>query len=165
MNSRSDRRTWLNIRRKRGVARKAFTLIELLVVVLIILVLAGLLFPALIHAQKMARIRKAKSEAADLAKAWESFWDTYQKWTELGLPEASWFEMEPDKVEILAGLNSSINTNSKKFMNFSDRQLSAGFKDPWKGLYRVKRQGATVQMEQQYRTRAYMANVRRYATQ
>ncbi|MDI6773796.1 MAG: prepilin-type N-terminal cleavage/methylation domain-containing protein [Verrucomicrobiota bacterium] len=140
-----------------AAARRAFTLIEILVVVLIILVLAGLMFPALVHAQRMARVRKARSEAADLAKAWESYWDTYQLW-----PYGNaWVEMDYAQVAILAWNN----TNNIKFMTFSDRQLVNGFNDPWKKPYRVQRTAESLpkSMEQQYITRAYMVNARRYA--
>ncbi len=142
-------------------AHRAFTLIELMVVVLIILVLAGLLFPALLRAQHMVRARKAKAEALALAKAWESFWDTYRSW-----PLESSFDMTPDRVAILAGLDGgAVNTNSIKFMNFPERQVAEGVKDPWKqAYYRVQREGGTIDLQQQYRSRVYLANGRRYAT-
>ena len=138
---------------------RGFTLVELLVVILILMVLAGLLFPALVHAQTVVRKKKAKAEAIELAKAWEAYWDAYQGWT---LPLI--FQMKDDKVAILAGLDTAANTNSLKLMDFDKTEMVNGVKDPWKTLYQVHKNpnSDTVESKQEYWNRAYMANRKRY---
>jgi prepilin-type N-terminal cleavage/methylation domain-containing protein len=143
---------------KRQGSARGFTLVELLVVICIILVLAGLLFPALVYAQRLVRVRKARSEAGDLSKAWQTYWDAYTNW-----PFAAAFDMKDTQVAVLAGRDAANNPNNLKLMIFSSQEEQNGFKDPWKELYRIEYESKSITRDQSYVTRAYMGNRMRYA--
>jgi prepilin-type N-terminal cleavage/methylation domain-containing protein len=58
----------------------SFTLIELLVVIVIICILAGLLYPAVLTAIQRAEISRASAEARHLANAFESYRTELMYW-------------------------------------------------------------------------------------
>jgi prepilin-type N-terminal cleavage/methylation domain-containing protein len=61
-------------------ARNAFTLIELLVVIIMIAILAGLLFPALIGAQNQAKKVQAKNDLTQIVSAVNAYYTEYGKY-------------------------------------------------------------------------------------
>jgi prepilin-type N-terminal cleavage/methylation domain-containing protein len=61
-------------------ARNAFTLIELLVVIIMIAILAGLLFPALIGTQNQAKKMQAKNDLTQIVSAVNAFYTEYGKY-------------------------------------------------------------------------------------
>ncbi len=61
-------------------AQRAFTLIELLVVIIMIGILAGLLFPALIGAQNQAKKVQAKNDLTQIVSAVNAFYTEYGKY-------------------------------------------------------------------------------------
>src|SRR6266576_6984701 len=68
----------------RGMQRhsdeRAFTLIELLVVMAVIIILAGLLFPALRGAQEQARRTHAKNDLTQIVTAVNAYYTEYGKY-------------------------------------------------------------------------------------
>ncbi|MEP6709280.1 MAG: prepilin-type N-terminal cleavage/methylation domain-containing protein, partial [Verrucomicrobiota bacterium] len=66
--------------RRIGKDVSGFTLLELLVVIAIITVLAGLLFPAFIGAQKQAKKTQAKNDVTQIVTAVNGFYTEYGKY-------------------------------------------------------------------------------------
>jgi general secretion pathway protein G len=60
--------------------QRAFTLIELLIVIAIVAVLAGLLFPAVIQMQRMAKRKRTAVQAASITHALKEYRTTYSRW-------------------------------------------------------------------------------------
>ncbi len=136
-----------------------FTLMELLVVLAIIGLLMGLLFPALMGASERAKITRARSEVQTLQQAWLAYWNLYGKWPD-GVSS-----MNPGAVEILAGLNTTENPSRIAFMEFDERQLREGFKDPWgESFYRIELDDmdTDTEVEWHFTTRAHCVNAARY---
>jgi prepilin-type N-terminal cleavage/methylation domain-containing protein len=97
----------------------AFTLIELLVVMAIILILAGLLFPALKAVQNQARQTQAKNDLTQIVNAVNAFYTDYGKYPLVtadtiygpsGVPNNTLFT-------VLRGLDSTNNPRQIVFIN------------------------------------------------
>jgi type II secretory pathway pseudopilin PulG len=143
---------------------RAFTLVELLAVIIIIMILIGLLAPALIAARNYTRRARAQTETKELAKAWEAYWLTYEQWPAsfgVGASEKE-IPMDPAAVAILAGRDATHNTNNIQFMPFSNRAHTRGFLDPWGRAYRMVFSRRGITRETSYGTKAYMANRQRF---
>jgi len=115
-------------RRTASVTRSAFTLIELLVVVAIIMMLAGLLFPAFNHVREMAKKTKAKTEVKQLETAWRAVLSDYRGWSAIGAVPAG-RDMDSAAVGFLQGGNSK----GVIYMEFdaSSTNSAGAFVDPW----------------------------------
>jgi len=128
--------------------RRGFTLIELMVVVVVILILVGLLMPALLKARESSREKKARTEVYELQKAWAMYYQTYEK-----LPGYS---------EMNAAATSELGGNNKKnivFMEFTPKELANGFRDPWKGTYKLQlKSGQDIKTEWTFQTRVQCKN-------
>ena len=140
--------------------RAAFTLMELLVVLAVIGLLIGLLLPALMGARERAKITRARSEVQTLQQAWLAYWNTYGRW-----PDVT--EMDAEAVAILAGVDETDNPYKIAFMEFDDRHLTEGFKDPWlDNFYRIvltAEEGTPdTEVEWAFTTRAHLINTARY---
>jgi prepilin-type N-terminal cleavage/methylation domain-containing protein len=107
---------------------RAFTLIELLVVVAIIMLLAGLLFPAFNHAREVAKRTRAKTEVKQLETAWRAVLSDYRGWTAAGLSVGN-RNMDSTAVAFLQGGNSK----GVIYMEFdgSATNNAGEFIDPW----------------------------------
>jgi len=129
-----------------AVARRAFTLIELLVVIAIIVVLVGLLVPAINKARRMARYTEARNELTQIETALRSYYDEYRHWPmnligyEAAVPaenkeaNLTGIEVLQPVVDMLSGQN--INGQNPKELVFLDLPEGAlnspgDFVDPW----------------------------------
>lgn len=143
----------------RRQAAAAFTLMELLVVLAVIGLLIGLLFPALMGARERAKITRARGEVQTLQEAWLAYWNIYGKW-----PAVT--QMDPAAVEILAGVNATDNPYKIAFMEFDERHLAEGFKDPWGDHYyqmQLKDMATPeTKVDWTFTTRAHCVNTARY---
>ena len=115
---------------------RAFTLIELLVVVAIIMLLAGLLFPAFTYVREVAKKTKAKAEVKQLDTAWRAVLSDYRTWDPIGGASKGGKPMDQTLVTFLQG-KSPANTRGVTYMEFdaSSTNSAGAFVDPW---YRAK---------------------------
>ncbi len=131
--------------------KNGFTLMELMVVIVVIGVLVGLLIPAILKAKEGARQKKARAEVYELQKAWAMYYQTYEK-----LPGHS--AMDSTATQELGGNNK----NKIVFMEFTPKELSGGFKDPWKELYLLNFvSGQDVTTKWKFQTRVHCMNASR----
>lgn len=105
-------------------SRRGFTLVELLVVIAIIMILIGLLMPALSAARYSARKGSARSEVKQIETAWKAFYDDYRE-----LPSGV-NEMDQNALEILAR-GAGLNTCDVVYIEFGSDEIAEGFVDPW----------------------------------
>jgi len=152
-----------NMKRSVVCRRKAaagFTLMEMLMVLAVIGILMGMLIPALIGVRERSRITRARSEVQTLQEAWLAYWNTYGQ--TLGWP-GSVTDMDVAAVEILAGIDTAANPQEIAFMEFDNKSLSEGFKDPWGNLYQIDF-GAEDVLEKDwaFETRVHGINTARY---
>ncbi len=133
----------------RNRALRGFTLIELLVVIGIIALLVGLLFPAIGKVREKARRVRAAGEVRELEKAWDMYYRTFDSLPSSGL-------MDSTACDTLDGNNKG----GTRFMEFTERQLADGMKDPWGQLYHLTfdTKSLEVSTEWHYATRIYPAN-------
>jgi prepilin-type N-terminal cleavage/methylation domain-containing protein len=146
---------------------KGFTLVELLVVVAVILILMGLLFPALIGARDRARLTRARSEIQTLQEAWLAYGNLYGSFP-------TYEAMTADAVKVLGGENIDDNNPQEiAFMEFDERHRDEGFVDPWwngrqttlsEHLYKIElgSESADEDIEWRFTTRVHCVNTARY---
>lgn len=116
---------------KNGSTVRGFTLIELLTVIVILGILMGLLVGVLQQAKTRARKYKCATEARELARAWQSYYSTYETLPAGGVMNAA-------MVNILRGNDAGWNPQNIKFMDFpASAGGASGFVDPWGNLYHV----------------------------
>ena len=124
--------------------KKGFTLIELLAVIGIIMLLAGLLFPAFRAARESARRAKAKADVKQVDTAFKSVLLDYRVFDGGLSPSGSGQDMDSGKVAYLRGGN----TKGVVYMEFDQAAITGGFADPWSKpaqpqLYRVALKNST----------------------
>jgi len=102
----------------------AFTLIELVAVIAIILILAGLLLPALSRARDRALRVAAQSEVKQIETAWCQYFNEYQTW-----PSSNAAAMPI--VDGLAHLLEGDNPKGISFMTFTTVNTSGNPISPW----------------------------------
>jgi prepilin-type N-terminal cleavage/methylation domain-containing protein len=146
---------------------KGFTLMEMLVVMVVILVLMGLLFPALMGARERARVTRARSEIQTLQEAWLAYGNLYGSFP-------GYTEMSADAVRVLGGENiDNKNPQGIAFMEFDERHREEGFLDPWWNgrqatklvhLYKINldSESPAEDVAWQFTTRVHCANTARY---
>lgn len=135
-------------------------------VLAVIGLLMGLLLPALMNARERAKITRARSEVQTLQQAWLAYWNTYGRWPQ----NVNVVRMDPAAVAILAGADTAVAENPYRiaFMEFDERHLAEGFKDPWlDDFYRIEltaeaENSADTEVEWAFTTRAHCANAARY---
>jgi prepilin-type N-terminal cleavage/methylation domain-containing protein len=134
----------------RTLRRNGFTLIELLVVIGIIALLAAILIPVIQTVFTNAEKFKAKSEAHEVRKAIEAYYNTYQR---LPVAEARQGTDKADVVlsdtdfKILIKVLTAVpkdtdadDLNPRKiiFLDVQTVTKDGTMKDPWDQLYKVK---------------------------
>ena len=139
--------------------KHAFTLIEMLVVIVIIMVLAGLLFPALAKAREAAKIRRARGEIRELIKAWNQYYHTYPTFP---YSANSWITMDSNTVAVLVGENTGLNPHNIRFIDLKPAALGEGFKDPWGHLYEFQFRPDNIATTWVYETKVQFPNNKRY---
>lgn len=123
-------------RSKAGQVRQGFTLMELLVVIGIIMLLMGILFPALTKARDTARRTKAKADVKQLDIAFKAIAaDSHGDWSAAGIgPAESGRDMDRSAIDYLTGSNPK----GAVYMEFDRGSTNAsGFVDPWQTPYHV----------------------------
>lgn len=114
-----------------------FTLIELLVVIAIIMILAGLLLPAVMGVKDSARKAKAKADVKQLDVALKAMLSDYRDWTILGGPTSS-KDVDNNTINIFNGTDSANNPKQICYMEFDKASTNGlGFSDPWHQLYKI----------------------------
>lgn len=137
---------------RNGRQGQGFTLIELLTVIVILGILMGLLGGVLQQAKTRARKYKCAAEARELARAWQSYYSTYD-----ALPGGS--VMNAAMVDILRGNDAAANPRNIKFMDFpASAGGVSGFVDPWGNPYHVSLSVADMTNVWRFATRVYLQN-------
>lgn len=128
---RSDKRT----------NRSGFTLIELLVVIGIIMVLAGLLFPAFRGAREMAKKAKAKADVKQLEIALKSVLSDYGTWQKANVPgsDGDGYCAATDVGSGIVNYLKGGNGFGTIYLEIDGKSLgqSGEFIDPWERIYRA----------------------------
>lgn len=106
----------------------AFTLVELLVVISIIVILAGLSFPAVNGAMDSAKKTQAKSNAVQIAAAVSAYEMEYGK-----LPTFTGSTVDKTLMDILTGTNSRgiLFLEAQAWKKGKGGTNSVGYCDPW----------------------------------
>jgi len=133
--------------------RQAFTLIELLMTVAIVVVLAGILVPAVMNGIKKGQQAKAKAEIVTLVNAIKQYENTYNrlpvtntKIDDEFIYKARMDQCQPvheDLINALQGSNSIKNqsgnaVNPRQTPFLERRNTGAGdYQDPWGNPYRI----------------------------
>jgi len=115
---------------RQTMQKAGFTLLELLVVIGIIMLLSGLLFPALNAAREAAKKTKAKADVKQLDTAWKCVLLDYRSWTLADpKPGIAKQQMSSDGVKYLQGGSSK----GVIYMEFDRSSTNANgfFVDPW----------------------------------
>jgi hypothetical protein len=129
-----------------------------MVVLVVVSVLVGLLFPAVLRAREKARINRAKSEVFELQKAWKIFSINYPD-----APLTRYRSMDAATTLVLAGgSGGGVNSNGFAFMEFNREQLEDGFEDPWGRIYQLGLQSSGVTTEWSFQSRVHCINAQRY---
>ena len=112
-----------------------FTLMELLVVIAIIMILGGILTPALMRVKINAQKAKAKADVKQLDIALKAVLSDYYDWTAIGGATTSNF-VGTTMISFLNGTDVGHNTKGVCYMEFDKASLNGtGFIDPWRQYY------------------------------
>lgn len=113
--------------------KSAFTLLELLVTISIIAVLASMLLTALTKARQATWRARARDSVYQLVTAWKSYLNDYREFPTIAIAE-----MDTNAVAILMRPYRGFNVQSNIYMEFTKKEISNGFLDPWNTLYQVR---------------------------
>lgn len=120
-------------RRVNSTSDSAFTLIEVLSVVGIILLLAGLLFPAAQLVRESARRRQAQQQAQSLVQAIKQYRSTYGQW-----PGQTQDVIENTYTNCPASMIDALTNNPRNIVFLRDMEnvlVGTAFMDPWNRAY------------------------------
>jgi type II secretory pathway pseudopilin PulG len=129
--------------RGRQYSRDSFTLIELITVIAIILVLVGLLLPALNFARTQVKKHLVRNDINNLTSALKSFrmeygyWPVTTSWTEMTTTLNGNIHPYTGAGAASGSFASNNNPKAIRFMEFKTNQVdsSAQFLDPWGSPY------------------------------
>lgn len=142
-------------------ARSAFTLIELLTVIAIIVVLMGLLFPAITAVKEQAKKTQAKNDLTQIVNAIRAFYTEYGQYpcgAQTGADANDYVAADDNTQNILmdvlrvpSATNGNVTTYNPRQVVFVDAPVakdpvnpkngiggSGRWYDPWGNAYRVK---------------------------
>lgn len=159
--ARDDKSSSQNVPRECDVesaGRRGFTLLELLIVIAIIMVLTGMLLTGAAAARRRAIIAKAESETRELAKAWKSYWMTYDEWPTPAFQTATNMAMDGTAMGYLMGNNGM----ELMLMDLDMKVKTYGFKDPWGNFYVVDFSRTISPGVEYYETTVFLPQRKRY---
>jgi prepilin-type N-terminal cleavage/methylation domain-containing protein len=114
---------------------RGFTLMEILVVIAIIMLLGGMLMPAMMRVKVNAQKARAKADVKQLDVALKAVLSDYHDWTPLGGVTSSNI-VGNTMISFLNGSDLVANTKGVCYMEFDRASLNGtGFIDPWKQYY------------------------------
>ncbi len=129
--------------------RQAFTLIELLMTVAIVVILAGILVPAVMSGIKKGQQAKAKAEIVTLLNAIKQYESTYNR---LPIPQDTDYStamtkgvdvsanlinaLQGQTGPLLYGSTRAINPRAIRFLELKDAG-GGTFQDPWQNEYQI----------------------------
>lgn len=116
---------------RRNATQRGFTLIELLVVIAIILLLAGLLLPAVAMARKHARVMAARSEVKNIEAAWKQYYTEYERWPSFVDDETPYCMSGSVARIVVTGASSAENPKQLRFLDFKRLNESRSPVVPW----------------------------------
>jgi prepilin-type N-terminal cleavage/methylation domain-containing protein len=130
---------------------RAFTLLELMVVIAIVVVLAGLLFPAVQSVLERAKKVQAKNDLTQIVTAVNAYYTEYGKYPIVtdDTPPSNTSDLLYTLRAVASGANASNATNPRQvaFLNLPDAKDSAKprsgvggdgqYYDPWGQTYKV----------------------------
>ena len=122
-------------RRARG--ERGFTMVELLVVMGIIILLIGLILPAVMKAQQAAAMNRAKTEVQSLKMALEKYMRDYRQ-PPVGAGSDTPSTTTATIGRMLRGESvGGMNSRKQRYMEISPKSLNAAgdFVDPWGTAY------------------------------
>ena len=112
-----------------------FTLMELLVVIAIIMILGGILTPALMRVKINAQKARAKADVKQLDVALKAVLSDYHDWTAIDGATSSNI-VGNIMISFLNGTDVARNTKGVCYMEFDKAALNGiGFIDPWRHYY------------------------------
>ena len=116
-------------------ANKGFTLLELMVVVAIIMILAGILMPAMVKIQQKSKIRKAQAEVKNLATAIRAYHTEYGEWPANPAAGGLWINNTNLVIGCLVG-----SGNPKKINFYEVNDTTVALCDPFRSNlpYRIE---------------------------
>lgn len=112
--------------------RNGFTMLEILIVIGIIALLAAMLLPVLSVARRYAWRVRARSDLHQLVTAFKNYLTDYRQFPDIDITV-----VDSNVVSILRGVHTNYNIQHYKYMEFTTEQITNGFRDPWKSLYRL----------------------------
>ena len=116
---------------KQSHQKAAFTLVELLGVLAIIIILAGLLLPAISKTRTRALVVAAETEARQIETAWLQYLSEYQVWPS-NMVDGEKFAITNGLARILAGEDvDGRNPKRIPFMRFGRCDSSGNPVNPW----------------------------------
>lgn len=122
----------------RNHERQGFTLIEILTVVTILVVLAGLLLPAINGSIKKAQVSNAREAVRQLATAFDTYYQEFGRW-----PTNNAVGVSTAYIDFDIRTNLFANTSSITFYDISSKDVISNASgifigDPWKAAYKCR---------------------------
>lgn len=115
-----------------GIRRTArgFTLIELLIVIAIILLLAGLLLPAVSLARRHAKRAAASTEVKNIEATWRQYYSEYERWPSF-VEDESEHCISGGVARVIMGGGGADNPHGLRLLDFKRLNASGSPVSPW----------------------------------